>query len=148
MKCRASSGPRVPRLTANIGSTPAALHQVMNSLVPNWLVSVLPQARSSRLGRAVLRPYAILPVVAGEKIAARIANDGGAQLLGQRQHVLPKAVAIGRRMPGLVDAAIDAAAHVFDKGPEYASVERRNHEVAIDDNFASQHCLTLRAKAD
>jgi len=35
---------RVPRLTTSMGSTPARRHQSMNSLVPNVLGSVEPQA--------------------------------------------------------------------------------------------------------
>ena len=78
-RLRAASPARVPRLTASIGSMPAARHQSMNSLVPNWLVSVDIQARSSRRGRSRDRPDAVLPIVAGDEVAARIAHDGRAQ---------------------------------------------------------------------
>ena len=42
-------------------------------------------------------------------------------------------------MAGLVDAAIDAAAHVFDEGAEDPAVEGRQDEVAIGDDARFQH---------
>ena len=48
----APHGPGRPRFTAIIGSMPAFLHQVMNSLVPNWLVSV--ENKRDRAGRTQL----------------------------------------------------------------------------------------------
>ena len=53
---RAPSGPRVPRLTASIGSSSACRHQSMNSLVPKVLGSIVSQARSSCLGRSSTGP--------------------------------------------------------------------------------------------
>ena len=38
-------------------------------------------------------------------------------------------------MAGFVDAAIDAAAHVFDEGAEDAAVQVGDDEVAIDDKL-------------
>ena len=56
MYSRASFSPRVPRFTPSMGSMSALRHQSMNSLVPNWLVSVEYQARSSRTGRSFRGP--------------------------------------------------------------------------------------------
>lgn len=53
---RAASRPRVPRLTAMIGSTPASLAQDRNSSVPTWFDSKERQARSRRTGRAARGP--------------------------------------------------------------------------------------------
>ena len=53
---RAASSPRVPMLTASIGSAPALRVQARNSSVPNWLVSIERHARSSRRGRASRGP--------------------------------------------------------------------------------------------
>ena len=87
----------------------------------------------------LLRSDAVLPVVAGQEVAARIAHDRRPELARQRQHVAAKSVRVGRRMAGLVDAAVDAAAHVLDEGAEDPAVERRQDEVAIDDDARFQH---------
>jgi hypothetical protein len=50
-RLRAASTPRVPRLTAMIGSLPTRRDHVANSSTPTWLVSSDRQARSSRVGR-------------------------------------------------------------------------------------------------
>ena len=131
-RLRAASPPRVPRLTASIGSMSAARHQSMNSLVPKVFGSVDIQARSSRRGRSFDRADAVLPVVAGDEIAARIAHDGGRELAHHRQHVLAEALLVGLRVAGLVDAAIDAAAEMLDEGAEQPPVGRADHVVAVE----------------
>src|SRR6476659_7526755 len=55
-RLRAASPPRVPRLTASIGSTSAARHHSTNSLVPKVLGSVDIHARSSLAGRSFTGP--------------------------------------------------------------------------------------------
>src|SRR5882762_10039987 len=52
----ASSAEPVPKLRPMRGSVPTALHQVMNSLVPIWLVFVAFHALSSTRGRSCLGP--------------------------------------------------------------------------------------------
>ena len=52
----ASGTPRVPRLTAIIGSTPTPRAQSTKSSVPTWFVSTERQARSSWVGRSALGP--------------------------------------------------------------------------------------------
>lgn len=52
--------------------------------------------------------------------AARISNDGRAELLHQRQHGPPKTSFVYAPMAGLVDATVDASAPMFD--------ERRKHQ--------------------
>ena len=46
------------------------------------------------------------------------------------EHVAAEAVLVGRRMAGLEDAAIDAAAQVLDEGTEQAGVGVADHDVA------------------
>ena len=50
-RSQASCRPRVPRLTAIIGSVRTLSAQDMKSCSPNWLVSIECQARSRRVGR-------------------------------------------------------------------------------------------------
>ena len=121
-RLRAASPARVPRLTASIGSTPAARHQSMNSLVPNAFGSVVNQARSSLRGALLDRADAVLPIVAGDEVAAGIAHDRRAELLDEGEHVAAEALRVGGRMAGLVDAAIDATAEMLDEGAEQAGV--------------------------
>ena len=53
---RAASTPRVPRLIASIGSTPALRAQPMNSCRPNAFDSVVCHAPSRRRGRSATGP--------------------------------------------------------------------------------------------
>ena len=46
----------VPKFIPSSGSVPAARHQSMKSLVPNWFVSREFQARSSTVGRCAFGP--------------------------------------------------------------------------------------------
>ena len=54
--CGPHRRPRVPRLTASIGSAPASLVQAMNSSVPTRFGSIERHARSSRRGTAARGP--------------------------------------------------------------------------------------------
>ncbi len=138
-RLRAASPARVPRLTASIGSMPAARHQSTNSLVPKVFGSVVNQARSSRAGRSVDGSDPVLPIVAGDEVAARIAHDRRAELLDEGEHVAAEAVRIGGRMAGLVDAAIDATAEMLDEGAEQAGVGSADREVAIEHHCRCSH---------
>src|SRR5689334_20627481 len=61
------------------------------------------------------RADAVFPVVAGHEVAAGIADDRGAQLVHELQHVFAKAMAIGTRMSRFVETSIDAAAEMLDE---------------------------------
>ena len=112
----------MPRLTAIIGSTRASPAQVMNSSRPNALVSTAARpGRGVRAARA--GPDAVLPAVAGDEVAAGVAHDGHAQLARQLEDVAAEAVLVGRRVAGLVDARVDAPAHVLDERAEEAAVD-------------------------
>ena len=99
--------------------------------------------------RAILhRPDAVLPVVAGDEIAARIAHDGGRELAHHREHVLAEALLVGLRMAGLEDAAIDAAAEMLDEGAEQPPVGRADHVVAVEPHFGLAHCASLQCQIE
>src|SRR6266851_4174131 len=74
---------------------------------------------------------AVLPIIAGDEIAAGIAHDGGAQLAHQGEHVAAKTVRIGGRVARLEDAAIDAAAEMLDEGAEQAAIGRADGEIPM-----------------
>ena len=140
-RLRAASPPRVPRLTASIGSTPASRHQSMNSLVPK-LVGLGRHPGEIEPARPLLRRAdAVLPVVAGDEIAARIAHDGRRRARAPapaRPGGSRCASAVG--MTGLEDAAIDAAAEMLDEGAEQPRVGRADREVAVQRDFDVTHC--------
>ena len=92
---RASATPRVPRLTAIIGSAcgPIFRRKAMYSERPKRLVSVERQARSSRRGRSSAGPTRVLPLVAGDEVAAGVADGGDAEFADQVQDVGAQALA-------------------------------------------------------
>ena len=67
----------------------------------------------------------------------------GAELAHQREHVAAEALVVGRRMAGLEDAAIDAAAEMLDEGAEQPRVGRADHVVAVESHFALRMRLSV-----
>ena len=104
----ASSTPRVPRLTASIGSTPARAAQRMNSSQTELvgLRRVPGEVQPARSRSA--RPDPVLPAVAGDEVAAGIAHDRDAQLADEVKDVLAEPVGVGAWVAGLIDAGVDA----------------------------------------
>ena len=92
------------------------------------------------------RTDAVLPIVAGDEVAAGIAHDRGRQLAHQRQHVLAEALGIGRGMAGFEDAAIDAAAEMLDEGAEQARVGAADGEIAMQADLDVTHGGRLLGK--
>src|SRR5438093_1324304 len=64
---------------------------------------------------AVFWPDAVLPIVVGNEVAARIAHDGHAQFFHEREHVAAEAVLVRSRMARLVDAVVNGASEVLDE---------------------------------
>src|SRR5262245_1600945 len=81
----------------------------------------------------VLRPYPVLPVVARDKIPARIAQDRDVQPLDRLQHVQPDAFFVRERTAFFVNAAVDHAPQVLGEVAE----QMRMHfaDRAIDVNL-------------
>ncbi len=102
-------------------------------------------------GPLLERADAVLPVVAGDEVAAGIAHHRGAELAHQRQHVLAEPLRVGGRVAGLEDAAVDAAAEVLDEGAEQAAVGRADRGVPIEQDPGGAHAgggywqITLRS---
>src|SRR5688572_24845537 len=85
------------------------------------------------------RSDAILPSVAGDEVAARIANDADAELAHQVQHIPAETGFIGRRMPRLVDTAVDGPAQMLDEGSVQSRVHLADPEVLVDDDACGLH---------
>lgn len=83
-------------------------------------------------GAARLGADAVQPVVAAEKITARIAHDGEIEFLQRGQDIAAQAVRVGVRGSRLVDAAIDAAAHVFGKAAKEQRRKIGNFTFVVD----------------
>ena len=74
----------------------------------------------------------VFPPVAGDKVAAGVADHGDTQLLHQLQGILAEALFIGQGTVGLVDAAVDGPAQVLDKGAVNAFVNFADLEMLVD----------------
>jgi hypothetical protein len=99
--------------------------------------------------RALLRRAdAVLPAVVGDEVAAGVADDAGAELADQVEHVAAEPRVVGGRVSGLVDAGVDAATHVLDEGPEQAAIDTPYSEGGIERQGGGRHqerCTTMFA---
>jgi hypothetical protein len=82
----------------------------------------------------LLRADAVLPAVAGDEVAARVADRRHAELADQLEHVLPEPLLVGRRVAGLVDAVVDAPPEVLHEGSEDPSIDRADGRSGRDDD--------------
>jgi hypothetical protein len=101
------------------------LHGLPGEVEPPW-----PVAR---------RTDAVLPAVAGDEVAAGVPHDADAQLADQVEHVRAEAAGVGERMVRLVDAAVDAAAHVLHEGTEQPAVGGADPEGRVDRDRSGLH---------
>ena len=97
------------------------------------------QARSSRVGAVIARTDAVLPAVARDEVAARVAHDRDAELADQLDHVGAEAVRVGARVAGLVDAGVDAAAQVLDERAEQPRADRGDDVLQVDARLRREH---------
>ena len=115
-----------------MGSTLAMRHQSMNSLV----------AESVGFDRApgvveAPRPLpdrtdAVFPIVCGAEVSAGILDDRGTKLLDEVEHVAAKPPLVRGGVARLVDAAIDAAPQMLNKGAEQARISAADGEVSVE----------------
>ena len=64
------------------------------------------------------RADAVAPVVAGEEVAAGVADERHAELAHEVEHVAAEALLVRLRVAGLVDSGVDGATEVLDEGTE------------------------------
>ena len=74
------------------------------------------QVEPARTG--VSRSDAVLPPVAGDEVAARVADDGHAKVADQRRDILAEPVRVRERAARRVDPAVHAPAQVLDERAE------------------------------
>src|SRR5690606_40345384 len=87
---------------------------------------------AARLRTAAPAPYttlfrSVLPAVAGDEVAAGIAQHGHAEFPDQLQHVAAEPVGVRARMLRLEDSRVDAASQVFGEGAEDAAARSEEH---------------------
>ena len=84
---------------------------------------------------------AVLPVEAGDEIAAGIAYDRYAQALHKLDHIPAETKAVRQRMLRLINAAVDRAAKMLDKRAVQSGVDRADRVVPIQNQFCPFHAL-------
>ena len=77
-------------------------------------------------GPLISRADAVLPAVAGDEVPAGIADDGDVQRAHEGEHVAAKAHVVRAGVAGLIDAGIDRAAEMLEKGAEQLRVDGRD----------------------
>ena len=89
------------------------------------------------------RADAVLPVIAGKKIAARVAHVVDAQLAHKRNDILAEALLIRFRVARLVDAAVNGTAEMFEERAEQPVVRSGNFEFFFKVQFGVFHKSAL-----
>ena len=85
------------------------------------------------------RADAVLPVVAGGEVAARVAHGSHAQSGEGIEDVGAAAVGVGVDAVRIVDAFVHGAAHVLEKSPEHARVDPADPKVGVQRDSRSLH---------
>ena len=80
----------------------------------------------------VARPDAVVPVVVGDEVAARIADERELQIADELEHVAAEPVVVGGRVAGLVDAAVDGAAEMLEEGAVDPVVDVADPEIPVN----------------
>src|SRR5882672_4635712 len=81
------------------------------------------QPRQIQAARAILDGAdAVLPVVTGDEVAARVTHDGRRKLAHEREHVVPESMSICTGVTRLENAAVYAAPQMLDDGAEQAAI--------------------------
>ena len=83
--------------------------------------------------------HAVLPVEAGDKVAAGIADYGDAEIAHLFQHVFAKALFIRHGVTGLVNPAVHCAAQMLNEGAVKARVDPADDVIFIKNNSRRFH---------
>ena len=95
-----------------------------DELVGAELIGLERIPRALEHGRPLrFRTDAVEPVVAGDEVASRVADDRHAEFLDLAHDVGAESFGVGERRPGLVHARVDGAAQVLQERSQHAPVE-------------------------
>src|SRR5205809_1696937 len=93
----------------------------------------------------LIRSHSVKPVIAGNEIAARVADDGYAQLPDFVYHVVAESVGVPELGSRLVDPGVDRPSEMLQKRAEKPAVQFRNLPGGINHN-ASRGGRSLRPR--
>ena len=94
----------------------------------------------------VTRADGVLPVEAGNEVAAGITDDGNAELPDHVDDILPESVLIRGGMAGLIDAAVHRAAQVLNERTVHAGVDPADGEILVQDQGCLFHMFSSRSE--
>jgi hypothetical protein len=89
------------------------------------------------------RTDAVLPPVARDKVATRVANGRHAEFAYELHDVGSETVGIGRGMPGLIDPVVNAPSKMLDEGAKQTAVQRADGVGRIEDDPRYRHEVNL-----
>ena len=81
-------------------------------------------------------------MIVGDKVSARIPQNGHLDLLQQLQHVCAKAILIGEGMAGIVHAAVNIAEGVLHKVAEKQGADLPLYFFTVDGNFCFHQIIS------
>ena len=77
----------------------------------------------------------VFPIIAGNEISARIANDRHIQLFNKLYNILPKAVFIRGRVTGFINSAVNRSAQMLYKRAVYSFIDFADFKFLGDCDF-------------
>ena len=83
----------------------------------------------------VLWSDSVLPVVAAQKVSARIANEGHIKVLYKIDDISPESLAVCRRVAWFIDSRVYCAAKMFDERTEQVAVHFSDSEFLYKSNL-------------
>ena len=85
-------------------------------------------------GTVLPRSHTVFPVKAGNKVAARIADQRHVKIPDQLHHVFSETQLIRKRMIRFIYTAVDGTAQMLDKGAEQALVDTPDPVIPVQNN--------------
>ncbi|MNE39708.1 hypothetical protein D3C80_1336740 [compost metagenome] len=87
----------------------------------------------------------VFPVIAGDEVAARIADNRNVQRTDSLQGVSAEAVLIGSRMSGFINTAVHSPAKMFNEGPVNSRINFTQSEILVNDHcrFYCHQCSSF-----
>ena len=87
----------------------------------------------------VFRTYAVFPVIARDKVSARVTDDRYLKLFDKIQGIFSEALLVGESTSFLIDAFVNGASQVLDKGTEDSFVNFSGKKIFVNDNLCFFH---------
>ena len=87
----------------------------------------------------VFRTYAVFPVITRDKVSARVTDDRYLKLFDKIQGIFSEALLVGESTSFLIDAFVNGASQVLDKGTEDSFVNFSGEKIFVNDNLCFFH---------